>query len=108
MGFCKIIKIPRSLALAVATILLSGFPAMADELLMNDGSRLVGKVVKNDGGSTLHFSTTYAGVIKVKWAEVSEVISDEPMTMLLKNGKTLQVSSAKNTQEGVATCRRIR
>ena len=103
MGFCKIIKIPRTLALAVATILLSGFPTMADELLTNDGSRLVGKVVKNDGGSTLNFSTTYAGVIKVKWAEVSEVISDEPMTLLLKNGEILQVSSVRNTQEGVAT-----
>jgi putative salt-induced outer membrane protein YdiY len=101
MVFCKTIKIPRSLALTVATILLSGFSAIADELLMNDGSRLVGKIIKNDGNSTLYFSTTYAGVIKVKWAKVSEVISDEPIIMLLKNGKTLQITSSKNTQEGV-------
>ena len=101
-GFCKIVKLPRSLALAVTTMLLAGFPAMADELLMKDGSRLVGTVLKHDGGSTLDFSTTYAGVIKIKLAEVSEVISDQPMTLLLKNGETRQVSSATNTQEGVA------
>ena len=99
----KIIKPPRCLALAVTTILLSVFPAMADEILMKDGSRLIGTVVKQSCSSILDFSTTYAGVIKIKWAEVSEVIIDQPMTLLLKNGETHQVSSAKGTQEGVAT-----
>ncbi len=102
MDFCTIIKLPQRMALVVASLLIS-LPALADELLMKDGSRLLGTVVKQDGGSTLDFATTYAGTIKVKWAEVDKVITDEAMTLLLSDGNTREVISAQNTAEGVAT-----
>ena len=96
-------KRPLSLTLALTSLLAPSFKATADELFLKDGSRLIGTVTKQDGGSTLDFSTTYAGVIKVKWAEVDKVITDEAMTLLLANGETRDVISAQNTPEGVAT-----
>ncbi|MEZ0150790.1 MAG: YdiY family protein [Candidatus Reddybacter sp.] len=102
MPFCTTIKPPQAMALTVATLLI-GCPALADELLMKDGSRLLGTVVKQDGGNTLDFDTTYAGTITVKWAEVDKVITDEAMTLLLVNGETREVISAQNKPEGVAT-----
>ena len=62
-----------SMLLVFATTLLAGFSVMADELIMKDGSRLMGKVLKEDGG-VVDFETSYAGVIKVKWSEISEFI----------------------------------
>jgi len=89
-----------SMVLVFATMLLAGFSTMADELIMKDGSRLMGKVVKEDGG-VIDFETSYAGVIKVKWQEVSEVIADEPITILLKNGETREATNAKPVVEGI-------
>jgi len=53
-----------SMLLVFATTLLAGFSVMADELIMKDGSRLMGKVLKEDGG-VVDFETSYAGVIKL-------------------------------------------
>ena len=52
--------------------MLTGFSVMADELIMKDGSRLMGKVLKEDDG-VVDFETSYAGTIKVKWSEIREV-----------------------------------
>jgi len=89
-----------SLLLVFATMLLAGYPAMADELIMKDGSRLLGKVMKEDGG-VVDFKTSYAGTIKVKWSEISELITDKPITVLLKNKETREATNAKNTEAGV-------
>jgi hypothetical protein len=80
-------------------MLLMLTPALADELIMRDGSRLVGEVLKRDDAGTLHFKTAYAGTIKVKWAEVAEVITDKPMEFLLKDNNTVKVTRVKNSTE---------
>ena len=102
MNLCKVFEVRLTLiTLVVAITLITMFPARADELIMKDGSRLLGTIVKEDDGSTIEFKTSYAGVIKVKWTEVSELITDEPVTVLLKNRETRQVTSARNTEAGV-------
>lgn len=72
----------------------------ADELIMQDGSRLFGEVVKRENG-TLEFKTSYAGVIKVKWAEVSELHADKPMELMLDDESTLTAQQIKNTEDGI-------
>ena len=67
-----------------AFVVLVVAPLSADELLMKDGSRLLGKVVKQEDG-TLDFETTYAGTLKIKWDEVSELHADEPVRIMLDN-----------------------
>jgi putative salt-induced outer membrane protein YdiY len=58
--------------------------ALADELILRDGSRLLGKVIKREN-DTLEFDTVYAGVIKIKWDQVAEVNSEKPMELLLRD-----------------------
>lgn len=89
-----------SVAAMFAASLLAGFAAMADELIMKDGSRLMGKLVKQDDG-VVDFETSYAGVIKIKWSEINELIADEPITVLLKNKEIREATNAKNTDAGV-------
>jgi len=91
------------ITLIFAATLLAGLPAMADELIMKDGSRLLGTVLKRDEGGTIDFKTSYAGVLKIKWTEVSELVADKPMTVLLENGETLKVMSARHTEKGMVT-----
>jgi putative salt-induced outer membrane protein YdiY len=67
---------------------------------MKDGSRLLGKVLKEDGG-VVDFKTSYAGTINVKWSEISEVRADKPITVLLKNKEIREATNAKNTDAGV-------
>jgi putative salt-induced outer membrane protein YdiY len=72
-------------------------PLMADELLMKDGSRLLGKVVKKED-STLEFETTYAGVIKVSWDSVSELRAEKPVKVMLEDETTLAAGAIKRTE----------
>ena len=79
-------------------LLLTVTPGSADELLMKDGSRLHGTVVKKEDG-ILDFKTSFAGVIKVQWAEVSELHADEPVTVMLVNDETVSATAIRNTEQ---------
>lgn len=81
------------------TVVLAG-PVTADELLMRDGSRILGTIVKKDNG-VLEFKTSYAGVIKVKWAEVEEVRADEPFRVMLQNDEIVMTTAIRNTDDVV-------
>jgi len=70
----------------------------ADELLMKDGSRLLGKVVKKEEG-TLEFETSYAGVIKVKWSDVSQLTADAPVKVMLEDESMLVADQIRKTEE---------
>ena len=82
--------------LVLSLLLMTGSPVPADELLMKDGSRLLGTVVKKEGG-ILEFKTAFAGVIKVQWAEVSELRADAPVTVMRVNEETSTATAIRNT-----------
>ena len=88
-----------SLVAMFLTVALAGQLA-ADELLMRDGSRILGTIVKKDDG-VLEFKTSYAGVIKVKWAEIEEVRADEPFRVMLKNEEIVMTTAIRNTDDVV-------
>ena len=75
--------------LALFCMTLVPITASADELIMRDGSRLLGEVVKRTDQGVLHFKTSYAGEIKVKWDQVAELKSDKPMEFLLEDDSTV-------------------
>ena len=80
--------------LALLLISLSFFQplASADEVLISDGSRLVGDVVSHDA-EVLKLKTSFAGTLEIDWAEVKEVILTEPGTVLLTDDQTLEIRS---------------
>jgi putative salt-induced outer membrane protein YdiY len=61
---------------------LAAEPVSADEVVMRDGSRLRGEVIKREN-STLHFKTDFAGVIQITWDKVADIKTDKPMEVLL-------------------------
>lgn len=73
----------------------------ADTLVMKDGSRLNGEVVRQEGGS-LEFSTPYAGVINVQWSEISEVRTDKPMELFLGNRELIKTQGITRTDAGLS------
>ena len=90
---------PAVILLSAAT-LLAAQQARADELIMKDGSRLIGEVVKRENG-TLEYKTTFAGVIKVNWDEVAELHADKPMQLLLDDESTRSARHIKSSEEGL-------
>jgi len=80
------------------SISLSGQITLGDELITKDGSRLNGKVVNEEDG-ILKFETTYAGTVHIKWDQISELRTQIPVKILLKNEKTVMTQFVKNQDE---------
>jgi len=73
--------------------LLFNLTIFADKIVMTNGDRLTGKIVKKDG-DTITIQTEMAGTVKIKWSSVAEVIADEPLSLTTADGKILQGSIA--------------
>lgn len=63
--------------------------ATADQIVLRNGDRLTGKIVKKDG-ETIVIETEFAGTVTVKWEAVAEVIADEPVNIGLSDGQMLK------------------
>jgi putative salt-induced outer membrane protein YdiY len=87
------------LSFLFSSVLLFSHPGVrADELILKDGSRMLGKVVKKEN-NTLEFKTSFAGTIKVQWDQVSELITDEPKKVMLSNEEVIKGREFKNTDD---------
>jgi putative salt-induced outer membrane protein YdiY len=71
--------------------------ARADEIVMKNGDRVTGSIVKQDG-TNITIKTDNFGVITAAWDQVVSVKSDQPLNLTLKDGKTLAGTLA--TSEG--------
>jgi len=69
-----------------AGLLLSA--AWADEVVMKNGDRVTGTIVKQDG-KTITVKTDSFGVVTAPWDKVASIKSDQPVNVVLKDGKTL-------------------
>lgn len=58
--------------------------SLADEILLKNGDRITGRVLKKENG-TVSIKTDYAGTIVIKWNEVAELTTDAPVDVLLKS-----------------------
>jgi hypothetical protein len=84
----------RSATLVVAfTLLAAGLhPVGADEVLISNGDRLSGDVVRQEKGQ-LRLRTTYAGIVEIAWKDVREVRFDRPKRVLLDDETALMVEA---------------
>ena len=71
---------------ASAFLLLSS--AWADQIIMKNGDRVTGSIVKQDG-KTITVKTVNFGVVTTAWEQVASVSSDHPLNVVLKDGKTM-------------------
>jgi putative salt-induced outer membrane protein YdiY len=82
------VKGVSALVTGIFVLLTSGW-ASADEVWLKNGDRLKGKVVSMEEG-TLLFSTTYAGEISIKWGEVVNLKTEEPVKVILSDETSVQ------------------
>ena len=88
------LKMPRHLALvtrlcAIFTLIFIFTQAvMADEVVIVNGDRITGKVVRQDAGA-LKLETAYAGTLEIEWSQVQQLILDEPVKVILNDERVL-------------------
>ncbi len=87
------LQVPQSksvctLLCALAALSFSG-AALADQVVMKNGDRVTGTIIKKDG-KTLTIKTDQFGVVTASWDQVESVKTDKPVNVVLPDGKTVQ------------------
>ena len=87
----------RSATLVAAfTLVAAGLhPVGADEVVISNGDRLSGDVVRQEKGQ-LRLRTTYAGIVEIAWKDVREVHFDQPTQVLLDDETALTVEAVSH------------
>ena len=82
---------PRSLnrlsALAIVLMVLT--PAWADQIVMKNGDRVTGAVVKKDGNE-LTVKTSQFGTVSLAWDQIASITTEKPVNVVLANGQTVK------------------
>lgn len=83
-----IVRFIATLAIALAAVC----PAQADQVIMVNGDRLSGTVLRkvNEINEHLVLRTTYAGDVRLRWSEVASIETDEPVTVILNDETSMQ------------------
>ena len=69
-------------------------PASAHELHLSNGDVINGQIIRMEE-SKLIFKTAYAGEITINWTDVVNLISDDPIKVILTDGTALEGYSRK-------------
>ena len=94
----------RSISLMVASALAAtgaATTALADTVTLRNGDRITGSVVRKEA-ETLIFRTSYAGEIKITWADVAALQTDKPVEVQLEDGSNFAARLAAD-KSGVAS-----
>ena len=75
-------------AFLVVFLLFSCLSIFADQIVLKNGDRLSGSIIKSDDKS-LVMKTEFAGEVTVQWAAVDQITSTQPLHLELKDGKTV-------------------
>ena len=91
---------PRILTLTFACCTLFCFNAFADQVILKNGDRLSGTIIKSDNESLI-MKSEFAGEVKIQWTAIEQLSSDRPVYVILKDGQTIfgTVSGARGRIE---------
>jgi putative salt-induced outer membrane protein YdiY len=84
---------------ALAT--LTPLTIFGDEVMLRNGDRLTGKVIRQADGQ-LELETSYAGIVTIDWSAVQDVKLDEPAPVLLEDDSVVAVSTVVREERQVA------
>lgn len=79
----------KLLSIHFILILLFHSIIFADQVVMLNGDRVTGKIVKKDG-DTITLETEAMGVVKIRWNLVERIVSEETLSLTLNDGKILE------------------
>ena len=90
---------PHTTVLPACALLLSlfGFQVQAATVVLENGDKLTGEVVKLSD-NILTFKSPIYGEVELPWRKVSELTSDDGVTVQLKDGSTAKGRVSLNTQ----------
>jgi putative salt-induced outer membrane protein YdiY len=80
-------RIPSFFALLAALAL--AIPVQADEVVLLNGDRISGEVVRLEGGKLL-IKTAYAGNIRIEWSQVATLSTDAPVYVQVDENNRVQ------------------
>lgn len=72
----------------VGLLTVSADVARADVVILENGDRLTGTIVRKED-DRLVFQTTYSGELRIRWVEVTGISSDKPQRIFLYDGRRL-------------------
>lgn len=75
-------------SLLLSLLLLSHPSLMADQVILKNGDRITGTIVKKEGNK-LTIKTDRFGEVVTPWSEVEFVTADKPLHLVLPDGKTI-------------------
>src|SRR3954451_13481385 len=81
----------------MVVLLLAAGAIQADQVLMKNGDRVTGSIIKKDG-KELTIKTQHFGVVTTAWDQVESVKVDTAVTVVLADGKS--VLGTVSTTEG--------
>jgi hypothetical protein len=87
------IKIRFLMALAALTL----SSAWADQIVLKDGDRITGSIVKKDG-QTVTIDSKNFGLVTLKWDDIATITTDKPLTVVLPGNQS--VKATLQTQDG--------
>ena len=79
----------NKIGILVWTVTLGLFGAWADKIVMKNGDRVTGSIVKKDD-KNLTIKTELFGEVTLPWDKVESVTADKPLNVVLPDGKTVQ------------------
>jgi len=77
----------RFLHLPIIVLGILSSSAVADQVVLQNGDRLTGQIVKFDG-KDLTLKSEFAGEINIKWSAVQRITSDQPLQVESSDGQT--------------------
>jgi putative salt-induced outer membrane protein YdiY len=63
--------------------------AWADQIVMKNGDRVTGSIIKKDN-KTLTIKTDHFGVVVTSWDQVESIIAEKPIHIVLSDGRAVQ------------------
>src|SRR5690349_1825352 len=81
-GLSRLLILPMFACLPLSTI-------WADEVVLKNGDRVTGSIVKKDG-KNLTIKTDQFGVVTTSWDQVESIKTEKPVNVVLQDGKTVQ------------------
>ena len=77
-------------AAMIVTILLIGTPNIfADQIVLKNGDRISGKIVKKDGDK-IEIETEAAGLVSILWTAVDRIVADQNLNIKLADGQLIK------------------
>ena len=72
----------------ISLVILSA-PLFADQVILDNGDRVTGKITKKDGDSVT-ITSDLMGAVTIKWAHVKSIVTDAPVTVVLSGGEEVE------------------